>query len=170
MLLQQMFCKRFYDQYHSINALKYSNLFFCARMIDGKAVGYLDCSSHYIDSVKILYAIDMHVMLFPGLQNGELIDNMVQALEIKDHNIPNGWLVQDLHKSYINLFKYDIWSSIIRLVEMVAKGSIRENNWAQHAVLPRQLVILNLQPDAQRSDDYLIHFVASALGPTSYSI
>jgi hypothetical protein len=61
-----------------------------------------------------------------GLQNGELIDNMVQALEIDDHDVPNGWLVQDLRKSVINLFKNYIWSSIIILVEMVAKGLIRE--------------------------------------------
>lgn len=61
-----------------------------------------------------------------GLQNDELIDNVVQALDIDEHDVPNGWLVQDLRESVINLFKNYIWSSIIRLVEMVAKGLIKE--------------------------------------------
>ena len=44
-LLRQAFCKRFYDGYHHIKAIKYSNLFYHACMINGEAVGYLNCSS-----------------------------------------------------------------------------------------------------------------------------
>ena len=68
----------------------------------------------------------MQVMLFPGLQNGKLIDNMVQALEIDDQDVPNGWLVQDLRKSFINILKDYIWRSITRLTEIVAEGLIKE--------------------------------------------
>jgi hypothetical protein len=101
-------------------------MFYRTRIINGEAVSYLDCSSLYADNVKFSYIIDMQVMLFPGLQNGKLIDNMVQALEIDGQDIPNGWLVQDLRKSFINLLKDYIWRSITRLTEMVAEGLIKE--------------------------------------------
>ena len=58
-LLRQTFYKRFYDQYHPINTMKYSNMFNHARMISGKAAGYLDCSSFYVDNVKFSYVINM---------------------------------------------------------------------------------------------------------------
>ena len=77
-LLRQTLCKRFYNRYHPINALKYSNMFYCVHIIDGEAVGYLDCFSIYVDNVKFLYVIDMQVVLFLGPHNGELIDNMVR--------------------------------------------------------------------------------------------
>lgn len=51
-LLRQALCTRFYDGYHPINALKYSNLFYHARMINGEAIGYLNCSSFYVDDFK----------------------------------------------------------------------------------------------------------------------
>ena len=51
---------------------------------------------------------------------------MVQALEIDDQDVPNGWLVQDLRKSFISLLKDYIWRSITRLTEMVAEGLIEE--------------------------------------------
>ena len=58
-LLWQALYKRFYDQYHTINAMKYSNMFNRTRMISGKVVGYLDCSSFYVDNVKFSYVINM---------------------------------------------------------------------------------------------------------------
>ena len=104
-LLRQTLCKRFYDQYHPINAMKCSNMFYGTRIINSEAVSYLDCSSLYADNIKFSYVINMQVMLILGLQNGALIDNMVQALEIDDQDVPNGWLVQDLRKSFISLLK-----------------------------------------------------------------
>ena len=68
----------------------------------------------------------MQVMLFSVLQNGKLIDNMVQALEIDNQDVPNGWLVQDLRKLFISLLKDYIWRSITKLTEMVAEGLIKE--------------------------------------------
>ena len=125
-LLRQAFCKRFYDRYHPINALKFSNMLYRTHIINGEAAGYLDSSSLNAGSVKFSYVIDMQVMLFPGLQNGELIDNMVQTLDIEDQDVPNGWLVQDLRKSFINLLKDYIWRSITKLAELVAEGLIKD--------------------------------------------
>ena len=70
--------------------MKYSNMFYRTRIINGEAVSYLNCSSLYADNVKFSYIIDMQVMLFPGVQNGELINNMVQALGIDEQDVPNG--------------------------------------------------------------------------------
>lgn len=125
-LLRQTLCKKFCDQYHHINAMKYSNMLYRTRVINVKAVGYLDCSSLYANNVKFSYVIDMHVMLFPGLQNDELIDNMMQTLEIEDFDVLNGRLMQELRKSFISLLMDYIWRSITRLTEMVTKGLIKE--------------------------------------------
>lgn len=54
--------------------------------------------------------------------------DMVQALEIKDQDVPNGWLVQDLCESFTNLLKDYIWRSITRLGKMVAEGLIRDKH------------------------------------------
>lgn len=166
-LMRHALCKRFYDWYHPINALKYSNLFYRAHMVDDEAVGYLNCSLRFVGNVEFLYAIDM---LYLGFQNGKLIDNMVQALEIEDRNIPDGWLVQHLHKPFINLLKDYIWSSILKSVEMVAKGLIREKQLG--ATCNSSPPASDIEPATKhpKTDDYLIHFVASASGPTSYSI
>ena len=76
--------------------------------------------------MKFSYVIDMQGMLFLGLQNDEFIDNMVQALYIEDQDVPNGWLVQDLRKSFINLLNDYIWRSITKLAELVAEGLIKD--------------------------------------------
>lgn len=89
-ILQQAFCKKFYERYHPINALKYSNLVYRAHVIDGEVIGYLDCSSLYVDDVKFSCIINMEVMLLPDHQNNKLIDNMMQALEIEEQDVPNG--------------------------------------------------------------------------------
>ena len=39
---------------------------------------------------------------------------MVQALEIEDQEVPNGWLVQNLHKLFIGLLNDYIWSFMTR--------------------------------------------------------
>lgn len=87
-VMRQALCKRFY-----------SNLFYRKHRIDGKVVGYLNCFSLYIDDVKFSYIIEMQVMLFLGLYNNKLIDNMVQALETENKDVPNSWLIQELRKS-----------------------------------------------------------------------
>ena len=149
-LIWQTLCKRFYDRYRPINAMKYSNMFYRTHIINGKAVSYLNCSSLYADNVKFSYVIDMQVMLFLGLQNGELIDNVVQTLEIDDQNVPNGWLMQDLCKSFIKFLKDYIWRSITRLTQMMAEGFIQDkqsNTTCNSFPLASDD---NLQPNAQR--------------------
>ena len=133
-LLWQALCKRFYDRYHPIN---------------GEAVSYFKSSLLYADNVKFSYVINMQVMLFLSLQNGELIDNMVQTLEIDDQDVPNSWLVQDLRKSFINLLNDYIWRFITRLTKMVAEGLIKDIQ--SNVICSSYPLAIDNEPTAKRS-------------------
>jgi hypothetical protein len=73
------------------------------------------------------YLMDMHSVLFPSLQNGELLKRMVYCVEIDDRDIPDGWTVQRLRSDFLQLITNYVWGSITRLTEMVAEKQVRSS-------------------------------------------
>lgn len=124
--MREAFERRYFDRYHPKRALRKPD----------KVYGNHRQQSVGKPDLKFQYLFDMQAFMFPPLTSLKLLRKLINASDIADEDIADGWTADEMREHHFNLVSQYIWATISDLAERVAEALLKRDIGARSGDQP----------------------------------